>query len=172
MNIIYYTQGKKELVNIYIRIRDTNIDAKTSTKLKVSFKNFKKGTIKQIDIKNLYAEKKIEIKEQNIKLAELQNKLDLLKKHILSMYNLKQEFEVINSNWLKDEVFNFFNPNANKLELLNFEYWIENIIKTAHTRVNGKKSIGLSVSRIKAYKGLLKTFREFQGNKKIKVIGN
>ena len=36
MNVSYYLQGKKELVSIYIRIRDTNFDAKTSTKLKIN----------------------------------------------------------------------------------------------------------------------------------------
>lgn len=171
MNIIYYTQGKKELVNIYIRLRDTNIDAKTSTKLKINSKNFKKGTIRQIATpKNATTEIKQQVFQQNKDLEDLQAKLNNLKKRIISAYNSKQEYDVINSNWLKDEVFNHFNPNANKLLLLNFDYWIENIIKTAHTRRNGKNGIGLSESRIKAYKGLLKTFKEFQGTKKTKVI--
>ena len=171
MNIIYYTQGKKELVNIYIRLRDTNIDAKTSTKLKVNHKNFKKGTIRQIALpKNATTEIKQQLFKQNKYLEDLQTKLNALKKRITNAYNSKQEYDVINSNWLKGEVFNHFNPNADKLLLLNFEYWIENIINTAHTRRNGKKGIGLSESRVKAYKGLLITFKEFQGGKKIKVI--
>jgi len=46
MNISFFTQSNKELVNIYIRLRDTNIYAQTSTNIKINSNNFKKGAIK------------------------------------------------------------------------------------------------------------------------------
>lgn len=81
----------------------------------------------------------------------------------------------VNGEWLSYRIDLYYNRVEEKGRdplKQNLEYWIKHIIETAHTRVNGKKGIGLSESRIKAYNGLLTTLQEYQAEHKniVKII--
>lgn len=103
MNTSFYLQGSKELKSIYVRVRDTDFDAKTNTKLKVNPKHFKNGSTKSVSIPaNCSAETKNLILKQNKDLKELQSQLNKIRETVTSAYNRLKSYEIINTQWLKN----------------------------------------------------------------------
>ena len=106
MAITFYIQSKKNPANIYIRIREgTSIDAKSKTNLRINPENFSKGKIK--NVKNpLVADAiiKKEIKVKNDLLNNLQKQLNELNTHVTDLLNNRKDYELINSQWLKEVV--------------------------------------------------------------------
>ncbi len=150
MNISYYLQGKKELVSIYVRIRDTNFDAKTSTKLKVNPKNFKNGIVRQIKIPaNSVAEEKKQILLQNKNLVGLQKKLDRIRESITNAYINKKDYEVINTNWLK-RVLNPVKTHDKPTTLIDyFDYYLN--FKKTSLRASTLKNVKTIRNRVEQY---------------------
>lgn len=150
MNTSFYLQGRKELKSIYVRIRETDFDAKTNTKLKVSPKNFKNGTIKPIKIPtNCSVERKNLILKQNKDLVELQTKLNEIRETITSAYNKLKSYEVINTQWLK----NVLNPKR-EFEVPNtligyFEYYVD--FKKTSLKASTIKKINVFKNRLTNY---------------------
>lgn len=150
MNISYYLQGKKELASIYVRVRDTNFDAKTSTKLKVNPKNFKNGIVRQIsNTPNIIAEEKKRIIEQNKNLIELQKKVDITRETITNAYNNVKDYEIINTDWLK-RVLNPVKTNEKPNTLIGyFDYYLD--FKKASLKASTLKNVRVIRNRVAQY---------------------
>jgi integrase len=73
--------------------------------------------------------------------------------------------EDITGDWLNYKIDSHFGRIKDDISIQKVTYWIQYIIDNAHLRLNGKKSYGISESRIKTYNGLLNSFVEFQGKK-------
>lgn len=150
MNISYYLQGKKEIVSIYVRIRDTNLDVKTSTKLKVNPKHFKNGVVRQIKNKpNATAEIKKEVSKQNENLIQLQKKLDSIRENITNAYNNIKDYEIINTDWLK-RILNPIETNEKPTTLIGyFDYYLD--FKKTSIKKSTRKNINVFRNRIIRY---------------------
>jgi hypothetical protein len=126
MSIIFFLQSKKNPSPIYVRIRmGKSIDAKAKTKLLINPDFFDKGKIKKVKVPSgADADNKIEVQKQNTSLIEIENDMNNLSNHLTNLLNSKQDFEVINSDWLKDII----NPKEEKIapsRLVDyFEYYI------------------------------------------------
>jgi len=110
MAISFFTQSKENPAQIYIRIREgkfdkknrDGIDAKAKTQYSINPECLKKGKIKQYPKgKGDHAETKKYILEKNIVLIELQEKLDSIKTDLTRRLNNRNDYEIINSKWLK-----------------------------------------------------------------------
>lgn len=150
MNISFYLEGKKELASIYVRIRDTHTDAKTSTRLKVNPKNFKNGTIKPIRIpSNIDSEKKQILLGQNQELINLQNRLNDIRELVTASYNNLKSYEIINTQWLKG-VLNPSKTNAIPNSLIGyFDYYLD--FKKTSLESSTIKKLGVFKNRIIKY---------------------
>lgn len=102
------------------------------------------------------------------KQIDLNTKLYKIEKFILEAF-YKSDIEYIDKEWLEEIVDLYYNPPESKKLNDLVVYWIQYIIDTSHLRENAKGGIGLTESRVKAYKQLLRLFKEFQGKNRIKV---
>jgi len=120
MNVKFYLQGNKNYSSIYVRIRDTIIDAKANTGLRVKPKNFKNGQIKLNKLTQKDVENKKKVILENNELIILQDKLDEIEKLVTTKFNNKKDYEIINSRWLK----NIIQPTkTNELPTLLIKYF-------------------------------------------------
>lgn len=112
MSITFYTQSKKATVSIYVRIREgtidvekgkKGIDAKARTLLVVNSNDFSKGKtkIRKIPTYSDAREKEI-IQEHNTSLIKLQEAMDDLRSRLSAELNQRKDYEIINSQWLKE----------------------------------------------------------------------
>jgi len=106
MAINFFLQSKKNPATIYVRLREgRKIDAKSKTKFKIDPELFKQGKVKQVRMKSgASAEAKEEIRKQNKVLNKLQKDIDSLRSRITSAINNREEYEIVNSQWLKEVV--------------------------------------------------------------------
>lgn len=109
--------------------------------------------------------KNAQIKNKQI---EVNNKLHKIETYILEQFN-QSDIHHVDKEWLSDKIDEYYNPPESVKLNENVTYWIQHIVDTAHLRDNSKGGIGLSESRVKAYKQLLRLFKEFQDKRKIKV---
>lgn len=103
-------------------------------------------------------------KDAEIKVKQAKVTSDLLKieNHVLDKFKTISDIEIINKEWLKNLIHLFYYPiNTNQQSELVIDV-IENIIKTAHIRDNGKGGVGIGKCRINSYKRLSELFKEFQ----------
>ena len=77
--------------------------------------------------------------------------------------------EILNSSWLGFQIDLFFKRISETKQSDFVLDLIQNLIDNAHTINNSKGGIGLSKSRIQAYKRLKSLFKEFQKNKSIRL---
>lgn len=126
MAILFYTQSKKNPAPIYVRIRiGKGIDAKAKTNYSIDPEQFINGKTKKVKLMpGADTETKIEIQEKNTILINLDNNLSSLSNQLTNLLNEKQDFEIINSDWLKEVI----NPKTEKIapsRLVDyFEYYI------------------------------------------------
>ena len=102
------------------------------------------------------------------KQVETKNNLNKIENFILDSFN-ESQIETIDKDWLKEQIDIYYNPIGEKKLDERVIFWIQYIIDNAHLRDNGKGGIGLSESRIKAYKQLKRLFKDFQGKNNYKV---
>lgn len=149
MAISLYTQSKKDVSPIYIRIRQGNIDAKAKTQLYINPELLSKGKVKLYRTPNgANTHIKETIKNQNKPLIELQGKLDRLTELVLSEINQIKDYEVIDSNWLK----NLVDPESDTIpsELTKyFDFFLED--KKSSLRHSTVKKLNSIKNRIKKY---------------------
>jgi integrase len=103
-------------------------------------------------------------KNAEIKVKQAKVTSDLLKieNYVLDKFKTINDIEIINKEWLKNLIYLFYYPiNPNQQSELVTDA-IENIIKTAHIRDNGKGGVGIGKCRVNSYKRLLELFNEFQ----------
>jgi len=150
MAITYFTQSKKDIVPIYIRIREgRKIDAKARTQFYI-----KKGRLSQGKIilhKNqpsATADVKIKTKSKNKDLIELKDNLLNLASLVNKKLNNRKEYELINSNWLKDIV----NPTKDTIPAKlteYFDYYLED--KKTFIKNSTAKKIKSILNRLKKF---------------------
>ena len=163
MAISFYTQSKKNPAPIYVRIREgTLIDAKARTLFQIDPARLVKGKVKQLKIPS---GGDVEIKSYNIKenklLIELERNLDVLKGKLGGYLNNRKDYEVINSNWLKEKV-NPKNPSEVPTMLSEyFNYYLE----------DKKTSLRHStVKKLNAFKQRIVKFEKDNGRVYIKTV--
>jgi len=128
MVVTFYTQSKKDLKAVYVRVRDgVSVDAKANTGLVVIGESFNRGKVKYYKIPSKAPLEKInQIKEKNNYLIELQDSLNDLKSKLSNLLNNRDSNLKIDSRWLKEVVA----PSPDVVELPNelslyFEKFLE-----------------------------------------------
>ena len=106
MKITLYTQSQKDYAPINIRLRDgRKVDAKALTPFFVNPDRFKDGILKQYRTPaRADAQMKRQIKEKNNAVIKLQKDLDDLVNEVKNQFNNRNDYETINSRWLKNIV--------------------------------------------------------------------
>jgi hypothetical protein len=162
MTINFITKGKKDLLQIYVRLKDKNntvnknslsgLDAISKTGLSVLSENFKKGAIVLNKIpKNSDAKLKGQLAIHDLQLTKIETKLTAFKKEILAAYSNRKEYEAINGKWLynvispQDEV---KNKIPNELGLY-FDFYLR--AKKDTLKSSTLKKIQTINKRIKAF---------------------
>ena len=160
MTITFLTKGKKDLSQIYVRLKDksNNVDATSKTGLSVFNKNFSKGSIVLNKTpKNADAILKNELAKHDLQLTEIENKLTSIKRTLLNAYANRKEYEKINASW----IFNIINPQnevRNKIpnELTAyFDYYLK--AKKDDLKPSTIKKLKVIQNRLKAFEGDTKT---------------
>ena len=138
----YYIQSKNSSAPIYLRFSDgSKFNIKRKTGLIINPISWSKKTNYPI-AKDKFTK---DIKTNLIKLESF----------ILEEYNYDNSSgRIINGNWLENKINHFFNRANNSNPFESVFGIIGYILENAHTRKNGKGSIGLSYNRIKGYKNL------------------
>ncbi|MGZ0016893.1 phage integrase SAM-like domain-containing protein [Yeosuana sp. AK3] len=155
--IKYLLQSESENSPIYMRLSiDKSKSIKRKTGLYINHKDWSKSSGLP--------------KQNETSSKELTSKLRKLKNVILDKLNdANSQGETINGDWLIYQIDLYFKriSQNNQSELVTDA--IQNIIDNAHLRDNTKGGVGLSQSRINAYKRLSELFNDFQGRKNHKV---
>jgi|TARA_R100000479_G_scaffold174871_1_gene124276 integrase len=155
--IKYLLQSKSENAPIYLRLslgRENTIKRKTG--LTINPKDWSKATGKP--------------KQTSARNKNTSTELDKLSTKIYEDVNeASSKGNTINGNWLQRRIdihFERINEN-NQSELVADA--IQAIIDTADVRKNGTGGVGLSKSRVNAYKSLKRIFSEYQDSNSFKV---
>ena len=153
----YYIQSKKNNVPIYLRFSDsTKFNIKRKTGLNIKPSQWSKKTNYPI------------AKDETTK--NIKSKLLNLETFVLDQYNEDNSLgKIIDGDWLENKINLFFNRTDLKNSFETVCGVIDYIIQNAHTRKNGKGSIGLSYNRIKGYKNLKVVLLKFSKGKDIPV---
>jgi integrase len=101
--------------------------------------------------------------------VDIKTELNKIENYILDSFNESQT-ETIDKDWLTEQIDSYYNPIEEKKLDERVTYWVQYVIDNTHLRENAKGGIGLSESRIKAYKQLKRLFQEFQGKNNYKVV--
>ncbi|WP_111685124.1 tyrosine-type recombinase/integrase [Winogradskyella tangerina] len=153
----YYLQSKNNSAPIYLRFSDgSKFNIKRKTGLVINPRNWSKKTNYPIT------------KDKSTK--ELKSKLFKLEGFVLDEYNNDNTVgKIIDGHWLESKINLFFKRTNYDNPFETIFGIIDYIILTAHTRKNGKGSVGLSKNRIKAYKNLKVVLSKFSRNKNISI---
>ena len=101
---------------------------------------------------------------------ELTTVLKDLESKILKNFNEDNSKGIIfNGDWLQNKIDIHFKRISETKQNEEVSYWIDKIVKEAHTKENGKGEVGLSQCRILAYNRLLHIFNKFQGKRNYKI---
>ncbi|WP_242120933.1 tyrosine-type recombinase/integrase [Aestuariivivens sediminicola] len=149
--------SKRENAPIYLRLSiSRNLSPRAKTGLFINPKDWSTST-------------KLP-KQNNSANKNLTTDLLELKSYILKKYNYSNKEGIsINLDWLKHNIDVFFKRvNESKQSELLIDA-IQDLIDNAEVRKNGKGGIGLSTSRINAYKSLKSIIIEYQGKIQFKV---
>ena len=151
-SIKFYYRSKKDISELTLRYssRYQGIDFDLFQKTEIS--------ISKEDWTIINRSKITDIDKKNLKI-EYDVKLLKLEKFILD--NLPSNKMNISKNWLSETLKEFHNPTLVKQAPEEVTYWIQKFIKNAYIMDNPKGGIGLSKSRIDAYKVLLKQIEDF-----------
>ncbi len=148
--------GRSDVCNIYIRVLNgRKLDIQAKTDLLIDSNDWLKSNVPK---QNSGANKNLTVKLQE------------LKTEILKKFNdASSEGVDLNSDWLRHNVDVYFeriSENGTETDVL---FWINHIVDNSHKIVNAKGSKGLSYNRLKAYKGLIVNFTEYQKPKRLKI---
>lgn len=157
MTIKFFLQSKSNPASIYVRVREgVTIDAKANTGYLVNPDCFNKGEIKLYKIPpKANALDKRNIQEENQSLNQLQESLNNLKTNLSSLLNRRENFEIIDTQWLKDKI----NPKDEKETLPNtlldyFDKYLEFKKPTlANSTYKRQKSIKARIEKFEKAKG-------------------
>lgn len=156
--IKYQLKGKSDTLSIYLRLsmgRGKDYMKKTGLSIAKNQWSYSKAYPKQTSPKN----------------RNLATTLKDLKTFLCSKLNQANiSNEIVNSTWLGFQIDLFFKRISETKQSDLVLDLIQNLIDNAHTLNNSKGGIGLSKSRIQAYKRLKALFSEFQRNKSVRLI--
>jgi len=166
MTIKFFLQANSKPSSIYVRIREGNsIDAKANTNLLVNPETFNKGELKQFRLPpKATADVKAKIQKQNKYLNDLQVNLNNLKSHLTTLLNNRQDYEIIDTKWLKEVI----NPTQESDTLPNnlsdyFEKFLE------YKKTSLAKS---TLKKLKSIKARIERFEKEKGRVYIQNIDN
>ncbi|WP_299155829.1 phage integrase SAM-like domain-containing protein [uncultured Christiangramia sp.] len=151
MAISFFLQSKKNPAPIYVRIRDGRlIDAKAKTGLVIDPSNFQKGRIKSLKmVSGANAEIKKATQIQNDELNKFQSQLDKLRKSISYALNNREDYETINSVWLKEVIDPKQDLNAPTLLTDYFDYYLE--VRKGEIEASTIKKINTIKNRLESF---------------------
>ena len=150
--ITFSLKGESDPASIYIRLstgRGKDFIRKTGLSISPNQWSIKKKEPKQTTPEN---------KNLSLQLSKLKSFIEN------SVNYIDQKGEVINSNWLQTKIdihFKRITDTATKQSDLITEL-IEHIIQNASTRKNGRGTLGISDSRVKAYHTLKGIFTDYE----------
>ena len=154
----FLIQSKKSSAPIYLRLslnRTSSYKRKTGFHINPNDWNQKKG----------FPKNKIDAKHTGIILS-----LQKLESFILNeVNNSNSEGIKIDGIWIEEKINQCFKRNNSKEDKQTVSYVINEIIKNAKSRDNGKGSLGLSKSRIQSYKRLDSLYNEFKGKQNFNI---
>lgn len=158
MNLKFFIiKGKKKYSSIYVRFWDSKrIDQKTRTGIGTPFSDWSE------------AKQRIKVRVDANNTPELNDKLELLERHIYDTYNLDYNNKAyISSDWLKKTVENYFGRvEKEDSHKIYFVDWIELFNKTAHKRMsNGSLIKSNTIKNYTSTYNKLKEFEKFQNKK-------
>ena len=160
----YYLRGESSNENIYLSLsiqRGLVLRRQTGKYINAKDWNFKSEKIKSSSWN---------FPKDNAGNKNLRRKLDALRVLLESKVE-ELNIEEIDGNWLKYQIDLFFNridENDNGYSSLLIDN-IQYVIDDAHLRENQKGGIGLSKSRIDAYKNTKRLVSDYQEKKKCKL---
>lgn len=156
--IKYQLKGKSDTLSIYLRLslgRGNDYMKKTGFTIAKNQWSYSKAYPKQTSPNN----------------KNLASDLKALETYIYNKVNqANASNEILNSSWLGFQIDLFFKRVSETTQSDFVLDLIQNLIDNANTINNSKGGIGLSKSRIQAYKRLKTLFSEFQKNKSIRLI--
>jgi hypothetical protein len=159
--IKYYLRDKSKDSQIYLSLSLKRFKVlRRKTGFTIDAKNWNtKDTVKDPEYWNLPKTNNANNKNLRTDLIELRN-------HLRPIIE-KQNIDEIDGNWLKHQIDLYFgritDSEYSSLLVDNFDY----VIEDANIRDNQKGGIGLSKSRIDAYKNTQRLIKEYQKKKKI-----
>ena len=104
MAVSFYTQSRKEIAPIWIRIREGSIDAKARTLISVQQDRLVKSKVVLHRITTGEPEHKNILRQKNDFLNVVQIQLDALRREVQSALNRRDGTELIDSQWIKNIV--------------------------------------------------------------------
>ena len=162
MTITFITKSKKDVSQVYLRLKDTvyNVDTMCGTGISVSKSQFEKGIIKSKASKpSDSAIVKADINQQNREIKNQNKKLDDFKTQVITAYNNRNAYDVINSKWIKQVINAELSSDKTPNEFVKYyEYYI-----------NERKN-ELSPASIKKHKNVKKRFAEYEKFKKTTLL--
>lgn len=158
INFLYRSKREKAPLTIRLLHRENGKDFVFSSKIKYEVE---KEYWKHHNTKSRDAEIKNKQVEVNTDLKPITN-------HILDNFN-KTDFNLISTNWLKEQIKNFYNPITETTQSDLLTDAIQSVIDEAPTRKNAKGNLGLSQSRINSYTSLKNIITEYQKQNNFKV---
>lgn len=156
MPITVFTQSKKDLAPIYIRVREggnsatgKGIDAKAKTQFSVNPGRLEKGRFKDYKTKKgASARVKAEYKEKQEALNDLRENIQLLISKVNNKLNNRKDYEIINSAWLKEVI----SPKKESTTTLLHDYFdVYFNSKKSSIRQSTIKKLGSVQTRLKRY---------------------
>lgn len=162
MTITFITKSKKDVSQVYLRLKDTtfNVDTMCGTGISVSKSQFEKGAIKSKTSKPSDSAKlKAENNQKNRDIDKQNKKLKQLKEQVTYAYNNRNSYDVINSKWIKQVI----NTDLNRDNTPNgfieyYEYFID------------ERKNELSPASIKKHKNVKNRFAEYEKFKKTNLL--
>lgn len=162
MTITLITKSKKEVTQVYLRLKDTThkIDTMCGTGISVVKSEFKDGEIKSVNSKNFSsAILKAEVNQKNKEIDNQNKKLGDFKKDVIFAYNNRNDYDVINSKWLKKVLFDDDNRDRTPNELIKyFDYYIS------------ERENEISVASVKKLKNVRNRFSEYISAKNKNIL--
>ena len=162
VNFLYRSTKDKSILNVRLLFRDKDnkdLVLGAKTKLLVTKSQWEKIKIKPKD------------KQLKIERDKLLDEVSKIENYIINEFYSTPE-QLVNKEWLIDSIENYYYPKEKSKEDKQSDIVVDAIdylIDNSGTRINSKKEIGISKSRINTYKGLRRLFVEFQGKQSYKV---
>lgn len=154
VTIKYLLQSKKDHAPIYLRLRDGR---------KYDFRRKTGLTIKPAD----WNDEKEKPKQRTGELKNIASNLRKLKDFIFDEVNEANSKGVeITSDWIQHKIDLHFGRTNEQNTSEYVSDWIKNIMVNADTRINAKKELGISKSRINSYVSLSKIFAQYEAQTK------